>query len=645
MVSLRVPFNLPHQMSLLFHLKSIFLLSFLPFFLIAQNDTSRIQLSQLPVSATRIYNFANGCRLQNIDSNLLKINQLQSLSDVLQQQSGLSMKTYGTSGLSTASARGTGAGHTAVLWNGFNLQNNMNGVIDFNLLPAFIANKILIQSGGETALNGNGAVGGVVHLQNTNEKIEHKAMLALGSFSDYRAGFVTGFEHQNIKSSIKISYATIQNDFSFQDWTQVGKPIRKQENAAAQLLNMIQHNHIQLPNNQLLTTDIWFQTAQRQIAPSITEKGSDAAQKDRAFRFATAWKIPTNNWIFENRVGIFDEFLNFKQGTINDDSRSLVVTGVSEAIFNQNNHRLNIGLQYQYIKAFTENYPSTFYQYRPSIFGAYRLIINEKHIVNTAIRQEIINGSFIPFVASVGWEGKMMDNFKLKSNISKNYKTPTFNDLYWNGAGNANLLPEAGWAGELTGVCFLDKTVFSHKIEVTAFAQKVQNWIIWLPQSDNIWRPSNIKTVFARGLEASYEAKMKLEKANVSFRTDYQFTRSTNAEVAASVIKNSIDKQLIYVPVHKAQFSVQFSHPTLSIFYAHQVFGKRFTTSDNSSALPIYDIANVIFSKSFQIKNTAFYTQFKINNVYNAVYQVIAANPMPGRNFQLSVTTNLHPKK
>jgi vitamin B12 transporter len=634
------PISLPKKlaMSFIFHF-SFFI--FLPFFLIAQNDTSHIELSQMPVSATRIYNFANGCRLQSVDSNLLKINQLQSLSDVLQQQSGLGMKTYSTTGLSTASARGTGAGHTAVLWNGFNLQNNMNGVIDFNLLPAFIANKILIQSGGETALNGNGAVGGVVHLQNTNEKIAHKLMFTLGNFSDYRAAMMTGFEQQNLKSTIKISYSTAENNFSFQDWTQVQKPTRRQTNAAAQQFNILQHNDIQLPHNQTISTDIWFQNAQREIPPSITENSSDAAQKDRTFRLAAAWKIPKNTWVLENRIGIFDEFLNFKQGKINDDSKSLVATGVSEAIFNKNNHRLDIGLQYQYIKAFTENYSTTFYQYRPSIFGAYRLIINEKHIVNTAIRQEIINGNFIPFVASVGWEGKMMENFKLKSNISKNYKTPTFNDLYWNGAGNINLSPEAGWAGELTGIFLGNKQPLSHQLEITAFAQKVQNWIIWLPQSDNIWRPSNIKTVFARGLEASYEAKIQLEKTNCSFRVDYQFTRATNMDVASNVIKSSIDKQLIYVPAHKAQFALQLLHPNLSIFYAHQVFGKRFTTSDNGAFLPIYAIANATFSKSFQIKNTALYTQLKINNVYNAVYQVIAANPMPGRNVQLSVISAL----
>jgi vitamin B12 transporter len=610
----------------------------LPFLLRAQNEAQSIELAQLPVSATRVYNFAKGCRLENIDSNLLKINQLQSLSEVLQQQSGLSMKAYSISGLSSASARGTGAGHTAVLWNGFNLQNNMNGVIDFNLLPTFIADKILLQSGGETPLNGNGAVGGTIHLQNTTEKIQHKAMLGLGSFSDYRAAVVTGFEGKNYTASFKINYITAKNDFSFQDWTQVGKPTRQQTNASTQQINILQHNAIQLTPNQSVTTDFWFQDAVRGIPPSITEKSSDAAQKDRALRLAIAWKLQKNNWHWENRIGVFDEFLNFKQGKIDDDSKSLVATGVSEAIVTKGKNRFDVGAQYQYIQAFTKNYPTTFYQYRPSIFGAYRLTINDKHIVNTAIRQEIINGKIIPFVASLGWEGSIVKNLTLKSNISKNYKTPTFNDLYWSGAGDANLLPEIGKAGEITATYNLPITSVSHRLETTFFAQKVENWIIWLPQSDNVWRPSNIKTVFSRGLEASYAVKTQFEKTNVSLRLDYQFTRATNAKVAADVIQNSLYKQLIYVPVQKGQVSAQFLHRFLSVFYTHQIYGERFTTSDNSTILPKYHIANLTFSKSFNTKKMQHYTQIKVNNVYNAAYQVISSNPMPRRNVQVSWT-------
>jgi iron complex outermembrane receptor protein len=231
-----------------------------------------------------------------------------------------------------------------------------------------------------------------------------------------------------------------------------------------------------------------------------------------------------------------------------------------------------------------------------------------------------------------------MEGFKLKSNLSKNYKTPTFNDLYWNGAGNANLNPESGWSGEATAVYNFKKNNFSHYIEITTFAQKVGNWIIWLPQQDAIWRPSNIKRVFSRGIEATYNAKTSYETTNYSFRFDYQFTRSTNEEVATNVIKSQLNKQLIYVPLHKAQVALQWLHPKISIFYAHQVFGKRFKTPDNGAYLPIYDIASVTFSKSFHIKNTVLHTQLKINNVYNAVYQVIEAYPMPGRNIQLSVT-------
>ncbi len=69
--------------------------------------------------------------------------------------------------------------HTAILWNGFNIQNAMLGQTDLSLLPAVFFDEVEIEYGGSSAVWGSGAVAGSIHLNN-------------------RAGFGRGLKTANI---------------------------------------------------------------------------------------------------------------------------------------------------------------------------------------------------------------------------------------------------------------------------------------------------------------------------------------------------------------------------------------------------------------------------------------------------------------
>ena len=95
-------------------------------------------------------------------------------------------------------------------------------------------------------------------------------------------------------------------------------------------------------------------------------------------------------------------------------------------------------------------------------------------------------------------------NLVAKASISRNYRFPTLNDLYFLPGGNPNLKNESGFTYD-AGLSFdfgkSDK--FNIKGGVTWFDSRIDNWIIWLPTTKGFFSPRNIKKVHAYGVESN----------------------------------------------------------------------------------------------------------------------------------------------
>ena len=110
--------------------------------------------------------FAVGNQVNRLDSGIRAFFATKRLADVLQQTTPIYIKAYGPGNLASISFRGTGANHTAVLWNGININSPTLGQSDFYLLPNLAFNEVSIQSGNGSALYGTDAIGGTIQLGN-----------------------------------------------------------------------------------------------------------------------------------------------------------------------------------------------------------------------------------------------------------------------------------------------------------------------------------------------------------------------------------------------------------------------------------------------------------------------------------------------
>ena len=141
----------------------LFLLGF-PTLLISQSVTDSILLPEIDIFESKEVKHSIGSRLDVINPLILNNSFSESFSDMLQSNSTVYVKSYGS--LSTPSFRGTSASHTLFLWNGIPMNPAAAAQSDLLLIPTSSFNNMSISYGGNSTVFGSGSVGGSIHLNN-----------------------------------------------------------------------------------------------------------------------------------------------------------------------------------------------------------------------------------------------------------------------------------------------------------------------------------------------------------------------------------------------------------------------------------------------------------------------------------------------
>ncbi len=217
----------------------------------------------------------------------------------------------------------------------------------------------------------------------------------------------------------------------------------------------------------------------------------------------------------------------------------------------------------------------------------------------------------------------------MQINGSKNFRIPTFNDLYWQPGGNLDLVPESSYQIDFG-------QVFNYKffnLKLNAFYIITNNLIQWQPGITGIWSPINIAEVENYGLETELTLQKQFGPHHFELKAMYSYTVSEDTKTK---------KQLIYVPFHKGNVNLAYSFSSFSMFYQHLFNGDVFITDDNLTgrlySLDAFDVANIGFN--YNILSTTSSTLnlgLRINNLYNEIYQNVASRPMPNRNFNIQI--------
>ena len=605
-----------------FRLLSILLLSQL---LLAQSKPA-IPLNEVIVSDSQLKNFSSSQSVLKLTDSIISKNQ-SSLTSLLNYNTVIYFKENGLGMVSSPSFRGTTAQQTAVVWNGININSQLLGQTDFNTISTRGYNSIDVKAGGGSVVYGSGAIGGTIHLNNDlkfKDIFKNNLEIYYGDYNTLSA--VYGITAATNKWSTNASFTrnSSDNDFKF-----IGTNHR---NTNGQYYNNNLSTAIGYKLDSKNSLKFYSEIYDGERHFSLTSPYAIKTKyQDFNTRNLLAWTSSLGKSVSNLKLAYITEHYNYFEDI---ETKGYTSGGVKTFIAKYDfvyelAPKMSLNTILDYNKSNGEG--SGIGNETRQVAGVSVLLkqsLTEKWNYELSARKEISDVYKSPILFSVGSTFDFSKFYQLKFNVSRNYRTPTFNDLYWEGSGNPDLSPEDSYQAEV-GNEFRYK---NFRLTGTIYTSKIKDMIRWLPNNTGNWSPVNTDNVSIYGAEALLGWKKNFNKHVLDFNGTYSYTVSKDD-------KN--DKQLFYVPYHKLTASTSYSYQRFTSYYQFMFIGEVFTTSDNNpkDILSDYNVSNFGMDYNFSKKDVC-KVGFKIANLWNEKYESLPSRLMPGRNLTLYLTLN-----
>ena len=638
-----------------------------------------------------------GMQQTKFDSVVLKENIALSIADVLTFNSSIFVKSYGRATLSTVAFRGTSPSHTQVTWNGMRINNPMLGMTDFSMIPSYFIDDASLLHGTSSVSETGGGLGGAVKLSTKptqNDGFGLQYVQGVGSFKTFDEFLRLTYGNKKWQLSTRAVYSSSPNEYKYRNHDKkeniydenhniIGQyyPVERNRSGSFKDLHILQEAYYNTGNGDRFGLSAWYINSNRELPMLTTDYGEatdfDNRQREQTFRGVLSWDHLRSNWKVAAKAGYIHTWMayDYKRDAGNGvmtsmtRSRSKVNTFYGQAdgeyyldkwlftaSLSAHQHLVesrdkNIILQQGdkaiigYDKGRIELSGSLSAKWRPT----------ERVGVSVVLREEMFGTEWTPFIPALFVDGVLSKrgNIVAKASVSRNYRFPTLNDLYFLPGGNPDLKKENGWTYD-AGLSFAvgNEGVYSLSGSASWFDSHVDNWIIWLPTTKGFFSPRNIKSVHAYGVELEADLAIALsEDWHLGLDGTFSWTPSINEGEPMSPADKSVGKQLPYVPEISATLTGELSYRTWSLLYKWCHYSERYTMSSNdlslSGNLPPYFMSNITLEKRFSLTWADLSLKGAVNNLFDEEYLSVLSRPMPGINFEffLGITPKWGSKK
>ncbi|MBQ5396829.1 MAG: TonB-dependent receptor [Alistipes sp.] len=665
----------------------ILVLSVLPLASWAQEPSRIVPIKEVTVYGRRPMKEI-GVQQTKFDSVQLKENIALSIADVLTFNSSIFVKSYGRATLSTVAFRGTSPSHTQVTWNGMRLNNPMMGMTDFSMIPSYFIDDASLLHGTSSVGETGGGLGGAVKLstkpaQNNGFGLQY--VQGVGSFQTFDEFLRLTYGNKNWQLSTRAVYSSSPNEYKYRNHDKkeniydennniVGQyyPTERNRSGSFKDLHILQEAYYNSDSGERFGLSAWYINSNRELPMLTTDYGEaaefDNRQREHTFRGVLSWDHLRSNWKVAAKAGYIHTWMAYDYErdagngimTSMTRSRSKVNTFYGQAdgeyyigtkwlftaSLSAHQHLVesrdkNIILQQGdkaivgYDKGRVELSGSVSAKWRPS----------ERLGVSFVLREEMFGTEWTPPIPALFVDGVLSKrgNIMAKASVSRNFRFPTLNDLYFLPGGNPDLKKENGWSYD-AGLSFAvgERGIYSLSGSASWFDSRVDDWILWLPTTKGFFSPRNIKRVHSYGVELEADLDVALSTSwRLALSGTFSWTPSVNEGEPMSPADKSVGKQLPYVPEISSTVTGVLSWRTWSLLYKWCHYSKRYTMSSNdlslSGTLPPYFMNNVTLEKRFSLTWADLSLKGAVNNLFDEEYLSVLSRPMPGINFEFFV--------
>ena len=542
--------------------------------------------------------------------------QATSVPEILAGQAGITLSNNGGAGKATSVfLRGTNADHVLVLIDGVKVGSATLGTASFQDYPLNQIERIEIVRGPLSSLYGSEAIGGVIQIftRKGGGELTPSASAMLGSYNTRQATanlagggnnawFNLGVSHfitdgfNACKGSLTAACFTVEPD---------------KDGYRNTALNLRGGYRFQ-PGSEL---DVHFLRAEGKVDYDGTfQNQGDSVQQVLG---ANLKHRVNGRWSLKLSAG---------QGR--DESESFL-NGVSTGVFNttrnsyawQNDlalaadHLLTLGVDRLEDKVNSTTAYAITQRDNTGLFAQYqgRVAGND---IQLALRRDDNSQFGGNTTGNLAWGHALGGDLRATLSYGTAFKAPSFNQLYWPGFGNPNLMPEksrsldAGLSGKFAAGHWSVNVFEMHITDLIGF--------------DTAFNPANIDSARLRGLEAATSLRLGDWDArlNLTLQNPEQSSGSNNGKLLNRRAEQS------------ARLDLDRAFGAWRIGGTLRAEGRRYDNLANTTKLDGYGLvdlrAETRLSKDWQL-------QAKLENLFDKAYETATGYNQPGRGLYLTL--------
>ena len=628
-----------------------------------------------------------GVQETKFDSIVLKENIALSIADVLTFNSSIFVKQYGRATLSTVSFRGTGPSHTQVTWNGMRINNPMLGMTDFSMIASYFIDDASLLHGTSSVNETGGGLGGLVKLSTKPADAKGfnlQYIQGIGMYKTFDEFLRLTYGDGHWQVSTRAVYQSSANDYKYrnrdkkeniydEDKNIIGSyyPTERNKSGAFDDVHVLQEVYYNTGRGDRFGLNAWYINSNRELALLTTDYADDTdfenRQREHTLRSVLSWDHLRRDWKIAAKAGYIHTWMAYDyrrdpgNGIMNSmtRSRSKIDTfyGQADGEYTVGDKWLftaNISVHQHFVKSTDKNiilqeggkgivgYDKGRIELDGSVAAKWRP--TERLGMSVVVREQMYGTKWATVPAFFAdYLLSRQGNIVAKASVSRNYRFPTLNDLYFLPGGNTDLKNESGFQYE-AGLSFAvgKEGIYTLSGSASWYDQHIDDWILWLPTTKGFFSPVNIKKVHAYGVEMQADLAVVLAKElKLGLNSTFSWSPSINEGEPMSPADQSVGKQLPYEPEYSATATGRLTYKSWGLLYQFCYYSERYTMSSNditlTGRLTPYLMNNVSLEKGFAFRWADLTLKGTINNLFNEEYLSVLSRPMPRMNCEFFI--------
>lgn len=632
----------------------------------------------------------NGLQLERLNTH--------NVADALRYFSGVQIKDYGgMGGLKTIDVRNMGSHHVGVFYDGIQIGNAQNGVVDLGRFSLDDLEELSLYNGQKSEIFQSAkdfASASAVYMKARKPKFEagKKSNLSVR----YKAGSIQlinpSFRWEqklNDELSLSLSGEYMKSDgkykFRYRRLNQEGKvaydttATRWNSDIEAYRLEAGIYGNI---HNGYWQAKLYYYDSDRGLPGAIVKNiwQNGERQGDKNF-FAQAtfvkditpkYKLQLNgkfaydytHYLSIDTVQFLQESVTKKMqfdNTYYQQDWYLSVVNMY-SILPVWDVSLSVDFQYNKLNAVMRGVGTPFtYPQRYTAWAALATALNlgkwklQADVLGTFVMEKVRNNVQAPDKSElspafiVGYKPFHNHDFNVRAFYKRIFRLPTFNDLYYAQIGFSQLKPE--YTDQLNIGASYQKTFHSGcidriSVQADAYYAAITDKIIAAPTGSSFrWMMTNMGKVESKGVDASAAVFGHIGAVKLNTNLSYSFTKAQDFTKINGKKLSSYGDQIPYTPWHSGSVIAGVEYDSWTLNYSFIYVGERYNGAVNNilrNYVEPWYTHDFSLQREFRIRSRYLLkASVEMNNALNQHYDVVLNYPMPGRNFRFIVSLSL----